>query len=349
MFLCLLCALPQILFDIQKKLFALQRILIIQTAFTGDVILATAAAESLHITFPDCEIDFLVRKGNETLLSNHPFIKNILVWDKKENKISSLVKTILLLRKKKYDLLINLHRFFSSGFITCFANATEKRGFNKNPLSICFDKKFKHEIGNGKHEVERNFELITDLVGDNFKKPALYPSLVDFENTAKYKSQKFVCIAPASVWFTKQFSQRKWVELISQLPENVTIYFLGARSDFNLCEQIKVLAKNKNALNLCGKLSFLESAALMKEAVMNYVNDSAPLHIATAMHAPITAFFCSTIPAFGFGPLNKNAIVVETKEKLDCRPCGLHGYRSCPLGHFNCSEKISLNELSYNF
>jgi heptosyltransferase-2 len=75
----------------------------------------------------------------------------------------------------------------------------------------------------------------------------------------------------------------------------------------------------------------------MKGAIMNYVNDSAPLHFASAVNAPVTAVFCSTVPAFGFGPLSDVSFVVETDIPLSCRPCGLHGYKACPLGHFNCS------------
>ena len=75
---------------------------------------------------------------------------------------------------------------------------------------------------------------------------------------------------------------------------------------------------------------------------MNYVNDSAPLHIASAMNAPVTAVFCSTVPSFGFGPLRENGRVVETPEDLDCRPCGLHGHRECPKGHFRCALGIEV-------
>jgi heptosyltransferase-2 len=97
--------------------------------------------------------------------------------------------------------------------------------------------------------------------------------------------------------------------------------------------------------NLCGQLSFLESAALMRDARMNYVNDSAPLHFASAMNAPVTAVYCSTIPGFGFGPLSDQRFVVETRETLDCRPCGLHGFKACPLGHFNCAHTINAGQL----
>jgi len=84
--------------------------------------------------------------------------------------------------------------------------------------------------------------------------------------------------------------------------------------------------------------SLLQSAALMKGAIMNYVNDSAPLHLASAMNAPVTAVFLSTVPQFGFTPLSDNSSVCETSLDLPCRPCGLHGKGACPEGHFKCAE-----------
>jgi heptosyltransferase-2 len=98
-------------------------------------------------------------------------------------------------------------------------------------------------------------------------------------------------------------------------------------------------------INLCGQLSFLQSAALMKDALMNYVNDSAPMHFASAVNAPVTAIYCSTLPAFGFGPLSDNSRVVEIRENLYCRPCGLHGKKACPEGHFRCAYDINLAQL----
>ena len=74
----------------------MQKILVIQTAFTGDVVLATALIEKLHRFFPNAQLDFLVRKGNEGLLNNHPFLHETLIWNKKENKKRNL---LLLLKK----------------------------------------------------------------------------------------------------------------------------------------------------------------------------------------------------------------------------------------------------------
>lgn len=313
-------------------------ILVIQTAFIGDAILASAVLENLHQEYPNANIDFLVRKGNESLYAEHPFLNEVLVWNKKEGKYRSLRKLLKKIRKRKYDTVINIHRFASSGILTAFSGAKQKIGFNKNPLSAFFNIKISHEIGNGKHETERNYELIKSIVKNEQLPPKLYPTESHFKNTTSYKSDPYICIAPTSVWFTKQFPQEKWIELIQKIPDHFTVYLLGAPDDKEACEAIKTAVKRESIINLAGKLQLLESAALMQDAVMNYVNDSAPMHLASAMNAPVCAVYCSTTPDFGFGPLSDKSFVVEVNEDLDCRPCGLHGHSACPKGHFKCSD-----------
>lgn len=318
----------------------MKRFLVIQTAFIGDVILATSIVEKLHQFYPESSIDFLLRKGNEGLLQSHPIINELIVWDKKNKKLDNLKAVTKKVKNTNYDVVINLHRFASSGLITSLSGAKDKRGFKKNPLSLSFTQKFAHQIGDGTHEIERNHQLIEDLTDSTPSKPKLYPSKEDYENVSKYKEQSYICMAPTSVWFTKQLPQEQWVKLIEKLGDQQIIYLLGGPDDVVQCENIKELAKNKQVVNLAGKLSFLESAALMDDAQMNYVNDSGPLHIASAMNAPVTAYFCSTVPSFGFGPLSDNSTIVETKEELACKPCGLHGHKECPEGHFDCGFKI---------
>lgn len=167
----------------------------------------------------------------------------------------------------------------------------------------------------------------------------------NFEKIRLFKDTKYICISPASVWFTKQFPKQKWIEFIDQCDNTIRIYLLGAPGDFLLCNEIIGESKNKNIENLAGKLSLLDSAALMKDALWNYTNDSAPMHIASAVNAKITAIFCSTIPAFGFGPLSTESRIVEVRDKLNCRPCGLHGKKFCPEGHFKCAFLIDVQEL----
>jgi len=297
----------------------MQKFLVIQTAFIGDVVLATGIIEKLHQYYPDAEIDFLVRKGNEGLLYNHPFLHEVIIWNKKENKKKNLFRLLKKIRENKYHTVINLQRFASTGLLTAFSGAKEKIGFDKNPVSFLFTKKVKHDLDTGMHEVERNNELIRDITDDSFIRPRLYPSEENYAEIKKYAFQPYVCIMPASVWFTKQYPFDKWVDLMNNLPAEFRIYLLGGKEDAALCERFTKVSENKNIEVLAGKLSFLSSAALMKNAAMNYTNDSAPLHFASALDAPVTAIFCSTVPSFGFYPLSSRSFIVETKEEEPLR------------------------------
>ena len=326
----------------------MKKILIIQTASIGDVILSTALAEKLHTYYPEAAIDFLVKKGMETLFCGHPFVKNILIWDKGSEKYRNLFRILLKVRNNRYDAVINVQRFLSSGVIAGLSSAPLRAGFDKNPLSFLFNKRIKHVIGqesSGIHETERNQKLIESFTDSVASRPGLYPELKDFDAVRKYKSSIYVCIAPASLWNTKQFPAEKWIELIQKLPSDLMIYLLGSSSDSLLCKRIQADSGNTNVVDLSGGLNLLESAALIKDAMMNYVNDSAPMHIASAMNAPVTAIFCSTVPEFGFGPLSDRSTIIQTELNLSCRPCGIHGFNTCPEKHFKCAQTIHINSL----
>jgi len=325
----------------------LKKILIIQTAFLGDVILATPLIEKLHKFYPGVQLDFLVKKGNEQLLQGHPLLKTLYILDKKR-KYRSIWQLIKAFRKQKYDLIVNLHRFGSSGIITALSGAKNTAGFDKNPFSFTYTYKIKHFIGdkqNYRHEVGRNLEVIKAFTDGSFVMPKLYPTAEEEQSVAQYKNTKYITISPCSVWFTKQFPSEKWMQLVKLLPKDITIYLLGAPSDNQVCEQIKNSDKEHTIINLAGKLPLKQSCALIHDAVLNYVNDSGPLHLASASNAPVCAVFCSTIPEFGFGPLSSFSKIVQVDYNLYCRPCGLHGYKKCPEGHFKCANDIDVKRL----
>ena len=317
----------------------MKKLLIIQTAFIGDVILATSLIEKLAGFYPHLEIDFLLRKGNESLLQGHPNLNEVLIWDKKEGKYNNLYKTWRKIRKNNYDVVVNLQRFLSSGLLSAFSGASRIIGFDKNPMALLFTERFPHEIHatqQSPHEVERNHQLIRNLTDNQVLNPKLYPIMKDFALVREEDS--YVTISPTSVWFTKQWPAEKWIDLINRLPRDNKIFLLGAPSDKEACRHIANTSTHPTVEVKAGTLSLLQSAALMKGAIMNYVNDSAPLHLASAMNAPVTAVFLSTIPEFGFTPLSDNSRVCETAQDLTCRPCGLHGKSACPEGHFKCAE-----------
>ncbi len=323
-------------------------ILIIQTAFIGDTILASQFARAVADFYPSSKIHFFLRKGNESVIDGLPMLEKTWVWDKQGGKTRNLLKLIGELRHIEFDLVFNLHRHFNSGLVTALMKSREKIGFQQNPMSVFYSRRINHQIPDprGWHEVQRNLELIPNYpIVDTSKtyRPELPLKPRHFEKVAAYKAEPYFVIAPASVWFTKAWSEGKYRELTRELAKRSKVYFIGAAADRELCERIR--ADLPNTENLCGALNLLDSAALMKDARRVFVNDSAPLHLASCVNAKTTAIFCSTIPGFGYTPLAEDSVVIDVGASLSCRPCGLHGHKSCPLGHFKCSEELSVNRV----
>jgi len=330
----------------------MQKICVIQTAFIGDVVLSTSILESLHHQYPKASIDIVVRKGNEALFANHPFIHAVIVWDKKSKKYLNWLSVLRQIRAQQYDAIVNVQRYAATGLWTAFSNAKIKIGFDKNPFSFLFTHKIKHQaMQAGLHEINKNHALLKVLDHTiELCKPKLYPSNADFEKVKPFQGEPYICIAPASVWFTKQFPAEQWVRFLNDLNFEGKVYIIGGPGDKqigdHIIESLSPLSKlNGHVVNLSGQLHFLSSAALQKKAILNYVNDSAPMHFASAVDAAVVAIYCSTIPDFGYGPLSTHSFVVATSQNLTCRPCGMHGKKACPLGHFDCAMTIQMQQL----
>lgn len=324
--------------------FEINKVLIIQTAFIGDVVLATPIIEFMHSKYPDAQIDFILRKGNEGLLKNHPYLDEVFIWDKSKKYKSLLQIAKLCNRRGPYDILINMQRFMTTGLMSSLIHAREKIGFSKNPTSFIYTHKVEHKIEEGLHEIQRNLKLVEHLGDTSSAKVKLYPDERDIQSVEYYAIGKYITISPASVWFTKQYPIEKWLDLMDQMPNDLKIYLIGGPGDRPLCDQIKTATRHNDVEVLAGKTNFLETAVLMRRAVLNYSNDSAPLHLASSQNANICAVFCSTVPEFGFGPLSDFSKIVQV-DGLDCKPCGLHGHRECPEGHFRCALDLDTKKL----
>jgi heptosyltransferase II len=115
---------------------------------------------------------------------------------------------------------------------------------------------------------------------------------------------------------------------------------VGSGADRELADGI-LAATEGDAIDATGRLSLLASAALIGRCAAIVSNDSAPLHLASAMNVATVAVFGPTVPAFGFGPLAERSLVAE-HAGLTCRPCHPHGPRVCPLGHWRCMRDLGV-------
>ena len=156
--------------------------------------------------------------------------------------------------------------------------------------------------------------------------------------------EDFIAIAPGSVWETKKYPKEKYIEVIKLLSGNDEhVVLIGSEDDVTLCDDIYSNA-GSTVKNLAGKFSVIETIFFLKSAKLLISNDSAPTHMGMCADIPVLTIFCSTVPEFGFYAYNKNSSFLSYDD-LDCKPCGIHGYRKCPIGTFDCANNLSPEEI----
>jgi len=328
-----------------------KRILIIQTAFIGDVILSTPLIKVLRETFPDAFISFLLIPETENVLENNPLLDEVLVYDKRKKKgLGNFLQMVTRVKQGKFDLAVIPHRSMRSAILSYLSGIPERVGFDKASGSFLFTRKVAYEAN--LHEVERNLSLLSDFAPrPKHTSPELFPSSEDLSHARKLLSdsgisegERMVGIAPGSVWATKRWLPERFAEVADLLLKQagVKVVLLGSREDRALCERIADLMAGRPAI-VAGRTSVLQSAAIVSLCRVLLSNDSAPVHMSSAMKIPVVAVFGSTIPEFGFAPYGVDQVIVQ--KELGCRPCGIPGKRKCPEKHLRCMQDIGTKEV----
>ena len=316
-------------------------ILIIHTAFIGDIVLSTALVSKVKEKYPDSNIYYLTTPLGKEILKNNPKIKEIIVYDKrgKDKGFGAFISFVRKIRKLKIDICLTPHRYLRSSILSLLSGAKIRVGYDIASLAFVYNKKIKYD--KTKHEVEK----LLSFIDDNTKryKLEMYPSEKDkikIDTLLKklLNNKKIILIAPGSKWFTKKWPEEYFRILIQNLVkrDDLLIVITGGKEE----KEIE-LNLNSKILDLRGEITLLELAELTKRAVLVVSNDSAPIHITSAFpDTRIIGIFGPTVKEFGFFPWSKNSKVFEING-LYCRPCAIHGGNSCPEKHFRCMREIT--------
>ena len=314
--------------------------LVIQTAFLGDVVLTIPLLQALAERHGP--VDVVTLPGAASLIETHPAVRRVVRWDKKgaSGVVRGAWDVGRELAREGYARVYLPHRSFRSALVAKLTGAPERIGFADAPLParVLYTKALPRPVD--QHESRRLLALLGDVVSAGAWQ-LVTTAEDDGKATAWLRSRGiadgFVAMAPGSIWGTKRWPF--YAELAAALGRQVVV--IGGPEDAPLGAAIEGAApKAKSAV---GQLSLRESAALLKHAAVLVTNDSAPLHLATAVQTPIVAIFGPTVPAFGYGPINPGDRVAELP--MACRPCSLHGPQVCPLGHHNCMKGQSVESI----
>ena len=324
-----------------------KKILIIQTAFIGDVILTTPLIERLHETQKGITIDFLTIPSSENLLTTNPGLHQVIIFDKKgkDKGIRGLLKMGRKLAGEKYDICLTPHRSFRSAYLSRKSRAAIRIGFDRSAWKRAFTQivPYNPHI----HEIERNLSLLNYLGidGGGLKPPSLYATAEDRKAVDEYLkstgadiSRPMLAIAPGSVWATKRWLEAYFVQFCQNLSENgILPVLVGGVEDISLC--LRISEKTPGSISTAGKFSLRQTYHLLTRCEGILTNDSAPLHIGMAAGIYVFSLFGPTVPSFGFAPFGPKSVILEKKD-LACRPCAIHGSNQCPIKTFDCMIQL---------
>lgn len=316
-----------------------KRILLLHTAFLGDIVLASALIRETRLTFPHAMIDFMTSPRTYDIIKNNPHLDEVIIFDKHHKKLWNFAKLIPVLRRKKYELAITPHSHLTTNFLMLFAGIRQRVGFNRYRSRRMLTVKVEYKKEG--HVAERLLNLLhpfTSKILSSETELFITEKESDAAEGWLLKGRTPVLIAPGSVWKTKRLPRRHYTSLAKMLTEaGYDLVFIGSKAEYELAERI-ISDSGAAARNSCGKLSIMESAALIQKSKLLLTNDSGPLHLANAVKTPVYAFFGPTVKEFGYYPYRSGDKVFEVE--LECRPCGMHGSKECPLQHHKCLNLI---------
>ncbi|MBI1967010.1 MAG: lipopolysaccharide heptosyltransferase II [Gemmatimonadetes bacterium] len=312
---------------------------VVQTAFLGDVVLTTPLLAALAERHGP--VDVVTTSAAAPLIETHPAVRRVIPYEKKgkDRGLRGLATLARTLRAERYEVAYLPHRSLRTAALALLARIPRRVGFHDGwPL---FYTEVKRRPAEG-HEIDRLLALVG--LPSGAYTPRLYPTPEDERAAAAVLAaagitDDFVVLAPGSIWGSKRWPY--YPQLAERLARRMPIVAVGGPEDAALGDEILQAVRRHGgaAVNACGSLSLRASAALIAKARLLVTNDSAPLHLASAMGTPVVAIFGPTIPDFGFGPVRPQDLTLGVAG-LPCRPCSRHGPPRCPLGHHRCMKAL---------
>lgn len=328
---------------------AKERILIVHTAFIGDIVLATPLLAALRQQYPQADIAFLTTAAGAEVVEPNPWNLKIILFQKRglDRGPGGFLRKLKEVRLFHPTLVFCLHRSIRSVLLSRLAGG-ESWGFREAAGSFLLGKTVSRS--GISYEAEKNLALLAAQSGaKNFSPyPMLFVSSNDQETSSKILGckDKYVVLAPSSVWATKKWPSENFARLSEKIWEKFSLrtVVVGGNSESDRAAAQGALGKIGDPIDISGKTSLGQLKSILSGASLVVSNDSSPLHMAIGLGVKVVGIYGPTTKELGFFPLAEagKSAVAELKD-LSCRPCGLHGHDRCPLVHFRCMRELSVD------
>lgn len=338
-------------------------ILVVQTAFLGDLLLSTVLLREIRRARPKAPIHLVCRRGFGTLMKGLGLIDE--VHEIKKGDSSTYKDAHSELEKHRFEWILCPHPSIRSAQFVQGLFAGQTISFTRGWNALHFSKTV---MSPDLPDPLRQLSLLKPVVPHleermakwggidwNAKSTEGFLTEVPDELSMEMKSRllrespvtpvapRSWVLFPGSVWPTKQWPEEHYEALAQKLiAENVQILWLGGPDEKEVCQRLA--ERLPRTRSLAGQLSLWESLVVLSRAEGVIANDSGGQHMAAIAGAPVLSIFGPTVLEFGFRPWARMTAVAERAE-LFCRPCGPHGSRRCPRGSHECLTQLEPDQV----
>ncbi|MBV9689275.1 MAG: lipopolysaccharide heptosyltransferase II [Ktedonobacteraceae bacterium] len=343
--------------------FAPQRILVIRLDLIGDLVMSLTLVRLLKRAYPDAEIDLLALPSSAPIAAADPDLTHIITYNPNVwRRPSALIQTerwreaVALYRHlhaRRYDLAVNVFGGWA-GVLAVLSGASRRLGFGREsyPGFMTDSVAGQHwAAGDHKHEVDYCLALAQAAgatVSAEDRTPHLTVAAQALQEIEQLLCQEdmqpdaplIACHVSSNNGQSKRWPIPYWATLMDRLirKQHATVVLTGAVDDVPLIEHITE-RMHERPINLAGKTSLPQLAALLQRASLLITGDSGPMHIAVAVGTPLIAIHGPTDPALS-GPVSSQATVLRSD--IWCSPCyQAKGPADCRFHTTQCMKDIT--------
>ncbi|MDR1008370.1 MAG: lipopolysaccharide heptosyltransferase II [Campylobacteraceae bacterium] len=325
-----------------------KNILIIKMSSLGDILHTLPFAAALRSRFKEAKITWLVHPQFSDFLPQKPIIDEVICFDKEGFKKLSLLNKIKyffsmrkMLHSKKFDLVIDMQGLFKSAVLAAISGCKTRIGYcEMREFSGFISKAICGENKNA-HVIERYLDVARFLGAKVDKIEFPMPNLDEAFESAQKKlgkiEKKYIIIAPAARWKTKEWLTEYFAKLCDMLiKDGLHVVLVGAKSDKQKSlDIINLITENvKNIIDLTGKTTLSELAALIKNCAFFISADTGPLHFAAAFKKPLIAMYGPTLS-------NRTGPYANEKASVIVTPSSCAGCLKKKCSNWHCMREIT--------
>jgi len=334
-----------------------QRILLIKPSSLGDIIHALPVLHGLRRRYEHAQIDWLIGRPFAPLLANHPEISELIPFDRKRfgrvgrswSATKEFARFLRALRRRRYDLVVDLQGLFRSGFLARATGAAVRIGFrDAREGAWIFYNHHLTPATKDMHAVTRNWLIAAPLGFADA--PIRFELGLDaslgqdaralLQTAPTPPDTRWVAVVPGARWETKIWPAERFSQTIDRLQatSDIRCVLVGGPDDVGLCAGI-AKACTTSPLNLAGKTTLPLLAAVLREADCILGHDSGAMHLGAALDRPLVCITGPTNPV-RTGPYERLGDVLQLD--LACSPCYLRRLAQCGHQH-RCMRELAVD------